>query len=146
MKLSPVTVDFPEPLSFRGTVGEIASTLHNQLCLDGLSLMPEDIEQAILSTVRLYAAWQTLAAAETAIADVPIDSRLLLRADEWMIMEPVVQAECQLRQATRMEAARSLGAEMFGLSVGEATSMLQQAKAEMGKNAFCTQPFSIELE
>lgn len=100
-------------------------------------------EQAILSTVRLYAAWQTLAAAETATLEVPIDSRLLLRADEWMIMEPVVQAECQLRQATQMEAARSRGAEMFGLSVVKRIQCCNRLRQKWAKMLFALSHFRL---
>lgn len=128
-----------------GTVAEMAERLYLELTQSGYSLMVEDIEAVFIEATCLYAAWATLNIQLTQDQPVPLDNTLPLDASEWAIMQPLVRTHCDLLQARRMEGARSLGGEGFGLSVGEAEQMYELARENMPKAAFIAPPFSIEL-
>lgn len=143
--LRATTTDAPRVLA--GTIQELASDLYTELMNSGYALIQEDVAQAILRAVLRYVAWDSLDAQRNTPQDtISLDSKIRLAAHEWMIVEPLARAHCDLMQANRMEASRSLGMEQVGLSVSEALQNLQQQQDLMPQKAFCAPPFAIEID
>ena len=145
MTLAPA-LDQDAPRLLAGSVGQLAAMLHNELCNSGYSLMAEDVLSCVVQAVCKYAAWDTLDAQRHATGDVQVGAGLVLAAHEWQIIEPLVRAHCDLIQANRMEASRSLGMEQVGMSVSEAMQGLQMQQDLLAQRAFCAPPFAIELD
>ena len=145
MTLEPA-LDQDAPRLLAGAVGQLAASLHTELVNSGYSLMPEDVLLCVVQAVCKYAAWDTLDAQRNATGSVSVDSRLVLAAHEWQIIEPLVRAHCDLIQANRMEASRSLGMEQVGMSVSEAMQGLQMQQDLLAQRAFCAPPFAIEID
>lgn len=145
MILEPA-LDQDAPRLLAGAVGQLAASLHTELVNSGYSLMPEDVLLCVVQAVCKYAAWDTLDAQRNATGSVSVDSSLVLAAHEWQIIEPLVRAHCDLIQANRMEASRSLGMEQVGMSVSEAMQGLQMQQDLLAQRAFCAPPFAIEID
>ncbi|OPH33610.1 hypothetical protein [Moraxella atlantae] len=137
------------PRAEAGSLRDVASWLYDELLTSGYSLLPEDVEQIALDSVRLYASWARLDAEYQKDVALPLfmsltlDTNLL--ADEWAIVYPVIRAHCDLLQARRMEGSQALGVQAFGLSSSEANQIYQIALEQMKKEAFCHAPFSVEV-
>lgn len=132
------------PASQAGNVLELSSLLAHELALSGYSLSQDDVLNVILAECRYYAGWAMFEAQKHSV--VQIDGTLILDAYEWSILEPAIRSHCDVVQATRVEAVKSLGTEGFGLSVSEAKQNHLQDRNEMPKTAFVEPPFSIDLD
>ena len=127
-----------------GTISELAALYHQKLTLKGYSLLQEEIQAAFIEEVKRYAGWQSLTCQKSSIVPIAVDEHLILEAFEWVIIEPCVKANCDLIQASLVEASRSMGTEGFGMSVSEAEQAYEAEKEKMPKNAFVQPPFSFK--
>lgn len=148
----PVTTDDDHPPIVVGTLGDIKTLLHAELSKSGYSLLASEVLTCLVSAVVFYASWATLEIQrrqeEGSTTPLLIDETLTLDAYEWALIKPLAKAECDVMQAYRGEAARSLGMDSYGLGVSEATQMLMELKRpeNLPKQAFVAEPFSIDLE
>ena len=127
-----------------GTISELAALYHQELTLKGYSLLQEEIQAAFIEEVKRYAGWQSLTCQKSSAVPIAVDEHLILEAFEWVIIEPCVKANCDLIQASLVEASRSMGTEGFGMSVSEAEQAYEAEKEKMPKNAFVQPPFSFK--
>lgn len=127
-----------------GTIGELSALVFDELTLSGYSLGEDDIETVILAECRFYAGWAMFESQKDSI--IKIDNNLILDQAEWSILEPVIKASLDLKQAQRMESIRSLGAQEFGLSVSEARQIYKEERDSMPRLAFIEEPYSLELD
>jgi len=127
-----------------GAISELAALYHQKLTLKGYSLLQEEIQAAFIEEVKRYAGWQSLTCQKSSIVPIAVDEHLILEAFEWVIIEPCVKANCDLIQASLVEASRSMGTEGFGMSVSEAEQAYEAEKEKMPKNAFVQPPFSFK--
>ena len=127
-----------------GTISELAALYHQKLTLKGYSLLQDEIQAAFIEEVKRYAGWQSLTCQKSSIVPIAVDEHLILEAFEWVIIEPCVKANCDLIQASLVEASRSMGSEGFGMSVSEAEQAYEAEKEKMPKNAFVQPPFSFK--
>lgn len=127
-----------------GTVAELAALVANELVLAGYSLGLDDIQTIILAECRYYSGWAMFEAQKDTV--IKIDESLVIDTYEWSILEPVIRANLDLKQAQRMESIRSTGSQEFGLSVSEARQFYQQERDAMPKTAFIEEPFTVELD
>lgn len=127
-----------------GTVGELSALVFDELTLSGYSLGDDDIKTVILAECRFYAGWAMFESQKDSI--IKIDQNLILDQAEWSILEPVIKASLDLKQAQRMESIRSLGAQEFGLSVSEARQIYKEERDSMPRLAFIEEPYSLELD
>lgn len=133
--------------SFRavaGAISALAALYYQKLALKGYSLLLEDVETAFIEEVKRYAGWQSLTCQKSAAAPIEVDGKLVLEAFEWVIIEPCVKANCDLIQASLVEASRSMGGDGFGMTVSEAEQAYEAEKEKMPKNAFVQPPFSFK--
>ncbi|MEG1092257.1 MAG: hypothetical protein RSE38_13050, partial [Acinetobacter sp.] len=100
-----------------GTISELAALYHQKLTLKGYSLLQDEIQAAFIEEVKRYAGWQSLTCQKSSIVPIAVDEHLILEAFEWVIIEPCVKANCDLIQASLVEASRSMGGDGFGMSV-----------------------------
>lgn len=142
--LQPLTTDYPRLTV--GTIAELSTTLHAELQMSGYSLLFEDVRDAVLCEAQLYAGWATFEEQRFANAAIELDESLPIDAYEWVFIEPVVRAHCEMLQAIRMEGSRSLGTESFGLSVSEARQIYNEQRDLLPKNAFISAPFTMDLD
>ena len=127
-----------------GTISELAALYHQKLTLKGYSLLQEEIQAAFIEEVKRYAGWQSLTCQKSSAVPIAVDEHLILEAFEWVIIEPCVKANCDLIQASLVEASRSMGGDGFGMSVSEAEQAYEAEKEKMPKNAFVQPPFSFK--
>ncbi len=128
-----------------GEVGEFATKLHEELLQIGYSLLHSDVLTAVLGEVQYYASWALLYAQRNAKHLIEIDEHLILEAFEWAIIQPVVLAKCDVKQAQMMESSRSLGGEQFGMSVSEAQNMYIQARQLLQRESFVEPPITLDI-
>lgn len=127
-----------------GTVAELSSLVFGELTLSGYSLGENDISKVILTECRFYAGWAMFESQRDSVIEINED--LVLDQGEWSILEPVIKANLDLKQAQRMESIRSLGAQEFGLSVSEANQIYRDERDAMPRLAFIEAPYSLELD
>lgn len=150
--LYPVTTDDDHPPIVVGTLDTIKTLLHTELSKSGYSLLASEVFVCLKAAVLFYASWATLEVQrrqeEGSTTALPIDETLTLDAYEWTLIKPLARAECDVMQAMRAEASRSLGMDSYGLGVAEATQMLMELKRpeNLPKQAFVAEPFSIDLD
>lgn len=144
MRLSPVDQLGQHQDSEAGTIASLSNQLFNEYGLSGYSLTPSDIETALIADFKVYAGWATTATQARGMV-TEIDGTQSIELGEWVVIEPVIRAHCELIQAQRMEATASLGGERFGLSVSEAAQKYSDAKLEAEKKAFIEEPFYFDF-
>ncbi|MEG2267747.1 MAG: hypothetical protein RSC68_25900 [Acinetobacter sp.] len=127
-----------------GTISELTALYYQKLVLKGYSLLQEEVQAAFIEEVKRYAGWQSLTCQKSSAVAIAVDEHLILEAFEWVIIEPCVKANCDLIQASLVEASRSMGTEGFGMSVSEAEQAYEAEKEKMPKNAFVQPPFSFK--
>ena len=98
-----------------GTISELAALYHQKLVLKGYSLLQEEVQAAFIEEVKRYAGWQSLTCQKSSAVPIAVDEHLILEAFEWVIIEPCVKANCDLIEASLVEASRSRGTEGFGM-------------------------------
>jgi hypothetical protein len=127
-----------------GPISKLAELYHQKLTLKGYSLLQDEVQTAFIEEVKRYAGWQSLTCQKNATAPIEVDENLVLEAFEWVIIEPCVKANCDLIQASLVEASRSMGGDGFGMTVSEAEQAYEAEKEKMPKNAFVHPPFSFK--
>lgn len=142
-----------EPNYSAGTITEIAQMLYEELLTSGSSLMLNEIIDLLIKDTKKYIGWagglhihakQDEQVSEiTGLTDLNVTDLTQLSIDEWVIIDPVVRAHCEVLQAGRMEGAQSLGLAPSGLSKAEADMTYREALEQMKKEAFQCEPFSI---
>ncbi len=142
--LSQIDVLNIYPSSQAGTIQELALGLFDLLTLSGYSLSQDEIETLILAECRYYAGWAAFQAQEK--AKVALDSSLTIECFEWSILEQVIRAHCNVVEAQRIEALKSLGGAEFGLSASEASQLYLEERAKLPQLACIEPPFSLELD
>lgn len=143
MPLSPIENGQIEE-SEAGTIASLSDRLFNGYDLMGYSLTPDEVQMALIEDFLLYAGWKTTYTQNKGMQS-PMNENQILSVTEWMIIEPVIRAHCELIQASRMEAAGSLGTERYGLSVSEAAPAYSDAKREMEGKTFFESPVFISF-
>lgn len=135
-----------------GTLTDVAVALYDELLTTGYSLLESDVLKVLIINTKKYAVWADAfnpPASDTPDTSDPcvrpllvIDGTTVIGADDWVIIEPLVRAHCDLVQARRMEGAQNLGVAGAGMSSSEARQIYVDAETAMKKEAFQFQPFS----
>ena len=131
-------------VSDAGTIASLSAVLFENFRRAGYSLIPSDIESAVIADFQVYAGWADTEMQLQGITAV-IDRNYVLSVAEWTILEPVCRAHCEYIQAQRVEALGSVGGERFGLTVSEAKPLFLEAREIMKGEAFFEEPFMIEV-
>lgn len=135
-----------QPIVWAGTGLDLAAEIHEQLCEAGYSLSLEDVEKRTRYAVRFWSGWAVLAAQrELAAGQAAMLDDLNLTAFEYSQIKPLARAYCDELQAIRMEAARGLGIEPWGVSVQEATMAKERIEQELPRTAFVEGPYSVTI-
>lgn len=127
-----------------GTVAELSSLVYDELTLSGYSLGVDDIQLVMLAECRFYAGWAMFESQSDSV--IEIDENLVIDQGEWSILEPVIRANLDLKQAQRMESIKSLGTQEFGLTVSEAKQLYKEERDAMPRLAFVEEPYTLELD
>lgn len=125
------------------TISQIADRLYDEYLAQGYSLTPEDIYEALLADVAIYAGWWRLNVQMVGAGVEVLSANTPLTLSEWTVVSPVVRSHLDLVQARRMEGAVSLGVTAFGLGVSECTQNYQNALETMKREAFCHECWSV---
>ncbi|RZG78725.1 hypothetical protein [Acinetobacter venetianus] len=132
------------PQVIAGSIEALAIIFFQKLQMKGYSLLQNDVLLALIEETKRYAGWATLSCQRGSTNIIQIDENLVLEAFEWVIIEPCLNANCDLIQAQLVEASRSMGGDGFGMTVSEAEQNYKEAKELMPKNAFVAPPFSFK--
>lgn len=133
-----------------GTVLDIAQDLYDELVTSGSSVTLEDVIKVVITNTKKYAGWSgELQHCPSDKEDckaplLTITENTVIGVDDWIIIEPVIRAHCDLVQARRMEGFQGLGGQPSGLSSSEALQLYKESLEVMKKEAFQFQPFSVE--
>ena len=144
MQLRPIDENGQFEDSEAGTIASLSDLLFNEYGLTGYSLVPDDIETALIADFKLYAGWKSTYTQNKGMVTT-LNKTQIVSVMEWMILEPVIRGHCELIQANRMEATGSLGGERFGLTVSEANQQYTDAKREMEGKTFVEEPIFISF-
>lgn len=132
-------------VSQAGSINELANLLDDHYISHGYSISKEDILDVLKVDFLFYTAWaETQAQREGGVSTV--DENTVISVAEWGIIELVIRAHLDWIQAQRMESTASLGVQSFGLSVPEAKANFDISKETMKKEAFISQPFTIDYD
>lgn len=146
----PVTADEDYPNAVAGTLETLKVRLLAELTGSGYSLTGSEVLTCLVKATVFYVAHATLETqrrqSEGSTTALPIDGTLNLDIYEWTVIQPLARAYCDQLQAYRMEAARSLGMEQYGMPVSEAMQRVTEAEMNLPKAAFVEAPYSIVLE
>lgn len=134
-----------------GTIQEAAFDLYNELLTSGSSLLESDVVKVFITTAKKYAGWSDRLLTDLLPGSDPTQKPLLvinentvLDVTDWIIIEPVIRAHCDLVQAKRMEGAQGLGVNPSGMSSSEARGYYDEALLKMQKEAFQCEPFTVD--
>lgn len=133
------------PLANAGTLKDMVVPLLDELTMSGYSLSDEDVSGVVFSAAAILVGWGRLDWQRQEGAGGVLSMDTPITADEWVIIQPLVRAHCDLIQARRMEGTQSLGMTTFNLSASEALSMYNQALDTLKREAFCEEPFTIDV-
>lgn len=134
-----------------GSLQDASEALYDELVTTGSSVMLSDVIKIMIENTKKYAGWSgelQHCPKDDASCVKPllvVTENTVLGVDDWLILEPVVRAHCDLVQARRMEGAQNLGVQPAGMSSSEARQLYDDAIKAMQKEAFQFQPFSIEV-
>lgn len=142
-ELMPLSKDGEYQPSMAGTIAEIAERFYEELLFSGDSMNVEDVQQSIIDHTILYAGWQVLFVQKHSETPIKIDLDLKLELGEWSVIEPVVRAHLEYIHSKRSDGSGAIGGERTGKDPMTAHSDYVTAKAEMPKNAFCEEGFSV---
>ena len=133
-----------------GTIQDAAQELYDELLTTGSSVRLSEVVKVLITNTKKYAGWSgELQHYPSDSADdkplLTITANTVLGVDDWLIIEPMVRAHCDLVQAHRMEGAQGLGVQPTGMTTSEALQLYKDALELMKKEAFQCQPFSVEV-
>lgn len=131
-----------------GTLQDAAEELYEELLTTGSSVLLSDVVKILVTNTKKYAGWSGELQHYPSVNDdekplLIIDANTVLGVDDWLIIEPVIRAHCDLVQARRMEGAQGLGVQASGMMTSEALQLYKDAIEVMKKEAFQCQPFSV---
>lgn len=134
-----------------GSIQDAAKKLYDELLTSGSSLLLSDVTKVFINAAEKYAAWSGRLLTEPLPGSLTTQKPLLvitentvLDVTDWVIIEPLIRAHCDLVQAKRMEGAQGLGVNPSGMSSSEARGYYDEALLRMQKEAFQREPFTIE--
>lgn len=135
-----------------GTLFEVASDLYDELVTSGSSVTIDDVVKIVIDATKKFAAWsgemqhcpKEDASCKSPLLD--ITQNTVVTVDDWVLIEPVVRAHCDLVQARRMEGYQGLGGQPSGMLSSEALQYYKEALEVMKKEAFQFQPFTVQVE
>ena len=134
-----------------GSLQDAATELYDELLTTGSSVLLSDVVKIMIVNVKKYAGWSGELQHcpkddESCVKPLlTITANTVLGVDDWIIIEPVVRAHCDLVQARRMEGAQGLGVQPAGMSSSEALQYYKESLETMKREAFQCQPFSIDM-
>ena len=128
-----------------GSIQQLSEELYKEYQLSGYSILLDDIVRAFLDEAKYYAGWAVLDCQTKATTSIELNETIELSGDEYVIIQPLVKAHCDLLQARLVEATRGLGVESYGLSVSEAQQNYNEKKDALPKLAFCMAPMSFNF-
>lgn len=145
--LNPVDNVNSYPSVVVGTAGELSAALFTEIEGSGYSLIDSEVWACVQKALIHYAGWSVFEAQLFSNnSPIQLDEDLPIYAHEWARIKPLAKAECDVIQAPRMEADRSMGMEPFGLDVQTATNNLRELKELFPKATYVQEPEFIELE
>jgi len=145
--LNPVGIVNDYPSVVVGTAGELSADLFTEVEGSGYSLIDSEVWACVEKALIHYAGWSVFEAQLFSNnSPIQLDEDLPIYAHEWARIKPLAKAECDVIQAPRMEADRSMGMEPFGLDVQTATNNLRELKELFPKATYVQEPEFIELE
>lgn len=133
-----------------GTLQDVAQDLYDELLTTGSSVRLSDINKLLITNTKKYAGWsgelQVCPSADESCVNplMVITANTVLGVDDWLIIEPMVRAHCDLVQARRMEGAQGLGVNPTGMTTSEALQLYKDSIEQMKREAFQCQPFSVD--
>ena len=134
-----------------GSLQDASDELYDELLTTGSSVMLSDVVKIMIVNTKKYAGWSgelQHCPKEDASCVKPlliITENTDLGVDDWITLEPVVRAHCDLVQDRRMERAQQLGVRPTGMSSSEALQYYKEALDVMKREAFQCQPFSVDI-
>ena len=134
-----------------GSLQDASEELYEELLTSGSSVLLSDIIKIMITNAKKYAGWSgelqhcPLEDESCVKPLLTITANTVLGVDDWLIVEPVVRAHCDLVQARRMEGAQGLGVQPSGMSSSEALQYYKEALEVMKREAFQCQPFSVDV-
>ena len=133
-----------------GTIQDAAQELYDELLTTGSSVRLSEVVKVLITNTKKYAGWSGELQHYPSVKDddkplLTITANTVLGVDDWLIIEPMVRAHCDLVQARRMEGAQGLGVQPTGMTTSEALQLYKDALELMKKEAFQCQPFSVEV-
>ena len=145
--LNPVDNVNSYPSVIVGTAGELSAALFTEVEGSGYSLIDSEVWACVQKALIHYAGWSVFEAQLFSNnATIQLDEDFPIYAHEWARIKPLAKAECDVIQAPRMEADRSMGMEPFGLDVQTATNNLRELKELFPKATYVQEPEFIELD
>lgn len=132
-----------------GTIQDAAQELYDELLTTGSSVRLSEVVKVLITNTKKYAGWSGELQHHPSVKDddkplLAITANTVLGVDDWLIIEPIVRAHCDLVQARRMEGAQGLGVNPTGMTTSEALQLYKDAIEQMKREAFQGQPFSVE--
>lgn len=136
-----------------GTIQEASSELYDELLTTGSSMLLSDVVKVFVMSTKKYVGWSgqlttlpvdPMEAGSTVRPKLIINENTVISVGDWLIIEPVVRAHCDLVQAKRMEGAQGLGVNSTGMTTSEARGYYDEAIKQMQKEAFQAEPYTIE--
>ncbi|WP_151765796.1 hypothetical protein [Acinetobacter colistiniresistens] len=140
--LQPIIDNVYQP-SMAGTIAELAEVILEELEFSGESIAIEDAKKSIIDHAVLYAGWQSLHMQKQSTQPIKVDEDFELELGEWSILEPIVRAHLELIHSKRVDGSGAIAGERTGKDPITAATDYNTAKAELGKNAFCEEVFSV---
>ena len=133
-----------------GTIQDAAQELYDELLTTGSSVRLSEVVKILITNTKKSAGWSGELQHYPSVKDddkplLTITANTVLGLDDWLIIEPMVRAHCDLVQARRMEGAQGLGVQQTGMMTSEALQLYKDAIEVMKKEAFQCQPFSVEV-
>lgn len=133
-----------------GTIQDAAQELYDELLTTGSSVRLSEVVKVLITNTKKYAGWSGELQHHPSVKDddkplLIVTANTVLGVDDWLIIEPMVRAHCDLVQARRMEGAQGLGVNPTGITTSEALQLYKDAVEQMKREAFQGQPFSVDV-
>lgn len=132
-----------------GTIQDAAQELYDELLTTGSSVRLSEVVKVLITNTKKYAGWSGELQHYPSVKDddkplLTITANTVLGVDDWLIIEPMARAHCDLVQARRMEGAQGLGVNPTGMTTSEALQLYKDSIEQMKREAFQCQPFSVD--
>ena len=133
-----------------GTIQDAAQELYDELLTTGSSVRLSEVVKVLITNTKKYAGWSGELQHYPSVKDddkplLIVTANTVLGVDDWLIIEPMVRAHCDLVQARRMEGVQGLGVNPTGITTSEALQLYRDSIEQMKREAFQGQPFSVDV-